>query len=305
MKGASRIDALAGFLLLLFLFASGLLAASITNHKSYKDCAREHIAYQKQHPEEEAASVFLTCQAVFLDKHTGVATVVATWGIALFTLMLVIATLYLWDAGERQMGIAEAAVHAANNNAIASKIAAEATQRSTEVLITQARPVVTLDLLLKENVIVHEDALVISIAPRAKNIGASAAVDLRYGFFIVPTRQGRWTLRELIENVAAVELRRGEGQILVPGESMPDVAYMSRRFSIGGENADIMSGASAIDLMFWVAYRFMFGDGAMHFTAKYLSLFERGATPGWLGIEPPRTIEKELVALVTTREIQD
>ena len=95
---------IAGLLFVVFLVVS---LALIPHYKQYKDCITEQQSKATKAPLEKSPPIFITCEASFIDRHNGVVAASATIVIAFFTLVLWIATILLWETGERQLRLAK------------------------------------------------------------------------------------------------------------------------------------------------------------------------------------------------------
>jgi hypothetical protein len=71
--------------------------------EAYKNCIHDQSKEGRQQEQKNTPTFSLVCEAHTFDAHNGVITAGATLFIGFFTLVLGVATVYLWDAGERQL----------------------------------------------------------------------------------------------------------------------------------------------------------------------------------------------------------
>lgn len=85
---------------------SAIIAVSIPQAKTYSDCRAHSSAENKKNSERKKPGIFV-CAARTIRVDAALIELATTATIAIFTIVLGITTVYLWEAGERQIVLAQ------------------------------------------------------------------------------------------------------------------------------------------------------------------------------------------------------
>lgn len=238
----------------------------------------------------------------FLNRWSSAIVALATAFVGAFTYTLYRSTDAMRVIAQQQQIDTQAQIRLAKRSA---RIARRAADIAEQTLIATNRPWLSLNVEPEGPIRVSESGFGTSIKPRVKNIGKSVATDVKFGIFHVPANRSGSDMRQLILEKGDGALRKFDGQILFPGDKLPAIASISNNWQIDEEQ---MRGRGALDFIFWVAYKFSFGEDKWHFTAQQLVPYEKGTidvaggfiTPAKIGI-----VEKDCVVLIPKATLFD
>lgn len=200
----------------------------------------------------------------WLEAYEGAVVGLSTVFLAIFTWRLAVTTERLWDAGERQIGVAKKSADAATMSANVARDALIATRRPLMVL--KVKPT-----------LFHAQSSGFGLQAKimAKNIGATPAIDVAVAIDFIDKDRVGISDEEVIKIFEDLWDTHSEREVIFP-DSQSEITDLTRNFGVPKTDH-----SEWCEFVAWISYGMMF-DSRRYYTATFFSLYDKQTTGGVL-----------------------